>query len=165
MRSASTPILTKSDFRDVCWAGAFGSFARGKQSDRSDIDVVAWQKSALESKVVAEIYLFPAFVEDELPRAWNRDVDVVYVQDDDFRGYTAIESVLCSQTLYGSARDAEGLNLRRAALRILDEGRDQYAEVVDLINQVQAILNDVCLEVIFPIPIHDSTLTLNFRCP
>ena len=51
LRTTSAALFVKSDFRDVCWAGVFGSFARNTHTDRSDVDVVVWRKSALERRM------------------------------------------------------------------------------------------------------------------
>lgn len=95
LRTLSAATFAGRDFRNVRWAGVFGSLACGKQTDRSDVHVIVYRKRADKERS-----LNPDFLEDVLPRAWNRAVDVVYVKDTEagfqYQGYVAIEALLCS---------------------------------------------------------------------
>jgi hypothetical protein len=47
LRAAAAPVFSKPDFSDIRWVGVFGSFARGTQTDSSDIDVLCFPTSSL----------------------------------------------------------------------------------------------------------------------
>lgn len=82
-----------------------------------------------------------------LPRVWNRDVDIVRVKDSNFRGYVPVEALLCSQTIYGSARDYEVMQLRQEAAAILESGHKRFTKAMEMIREVQSMVKDVFLDV------------------
>ncbi|RMJ24528.1 hypothetical protein PHISP_04598 [Aspergillus sp. HF37] len=142
LRALAGPIFTKPDFRDIQWAGVFGSFARRSQTPESEVDVVVYQKALTKELSPDRLYL-----EDVLPRVWNRRVDIIRVEDLEFRGYMSIETLLCSQTVYDSARDEEVLRLRRRASKTLDSGREHYVGILKKIEQIKSIVEGVSEEV------------------
>lgn len=105
LRALSATTFAKDEFRDVKWAGVFGSFTRGTQTEKSDVDIVIRRKKLKEKPQPLW------FLEELLPKVWNRSVDIIYVRNpwDDFKydGYVSIEALLCSRTIYGSSRDEE----------------------------------------------------------
>jgi predicted nucleotidyltransferase len=142
LRALAGPVFAIPDFRDIQWAGVFGSFASGTQTPESDVDVVVYQKALTEELSPGRLYL-----EDVLPRVWNRRVDIIRVEDDEFRGYVSIESLLCSRTVYGSARDEEVLRLRRRASKTLDSGRQHYVGILKETEQVKSMIEGISEEV------------------
>ena len=145
LRVASSPVFSKPDFNDIRWAGVFGSFARGEQTESSDVDVLLLFKKPREDN--ASRPLRPLYLEDELPRVWARRVDIAYVDDDEFRGYFSIESLLCSRTIFGSARDEELLRLRSAAEQILDSGIAKFTRIRSAIQQTRSVVSKISVQV------------------
>jgi predicted nucleotidyltransferase len=126
LRAAAAPVFSKPDFSDVRWAGVFGSFARGTQTDSSDIGVFVFRDPA---KRVSHS-LNPLFLEEELPKVWRRDVDVVYTTGEEFRGYISVEAPLCSRTLFGPDEDDEVIRLRNQAKDILETGHAKFSTIL-----------------------------------
>lgn len=141
LRAASAATFAKHDFRDVRWVGVFGSFARGTQKTESDVDIVVYRKSSDEPSPPDRLHL-----EDVLPRVWNRSVDIVYIEDFEFRGYVPVESLLCSQTIYGSARDEELRQLRRKASDTLTSGQKYFSKILKMIKEAQSTVEGVSEE-------------------
>jgi predicted nucleotidyltransferase len=146
LRAAAAPVFSKPDFSDVRWAGVFGSFARGTQTDSSDIDVFVFRDPA---KRVSHS-LNPLFLEEELPKVWRRDVDVVYTTGEEFRGYISVEAPLCSRTLFGSDEDDEVIRLRNQAKDILETGYAKFSTILGAIRKTQKKVTGVTVEVCIP---------------
>jgi predicted nucleotidyltransferase len=150
LRAAAAPVFSKPDFSDVRWAGVFGSFAREAQTDFSDIDVLVFRDPP--AKRVSHS-LNPLFLEEELPKVWRRDVDVVYTTGEEFRGYISVEAPLCSRTLFGSDEDDEVMRLRGQAKDILETGYAKFSTILDAIQKTQKKVTGVTAEVCTP-PLH-----------
>ena len=157
LRAAAAPVFSKPDFSDVRWVGVFGSFARETQTDSSDVDVLVFQDPA---KCVPDS-LDPLFLEEELPKVWRRDVDVVYTTGKEFRGYISVEALLCSRTLFGSDEDDEVIRLRNQAKDILETGYAKFSTILDAIRKTQKKVTGVTVEVCTP-PLH--LIPYNFGC-
>jgi len=149
LRAAAAPVFSKPDFSDVRWAGVFGSFAREAQTDSSDIDVLVFRGPP--AKRVSHS-LNPLFLEEELPKVWRRDVDIVYTTGEEFRGYISVEAPLCSRTLFGSDEDDEVMRLRGQAKDILETGYAKFSTILDAIRKTQNVTG-VTVEVCTP-PLH-----------
>ncbi|KAK2762700.1 hypothetical protein FQN54_000874 [Arachnomyces sp. PD_36] len=155
LRTASAAAFAKHDFRDIRWVGVFGSFARGTQTAESDVDIVVYRKPLREPSPPDRLHL-----EDVLPRVWNRSVDIVYIEDSEFRGYVTIESLLCSQTIYGSARDEEVRQLRRKAAATLESGQENFSKIQEMIKDAQLTVEGVSEETFLASPtLQHSTLS------
>jgi predicted nucleotidyltransferase len=133
------------DFRNIRWAGVFGSFARETQTDWSDVDVVV-SKKPRDSNV--RVPLDAVQLEDELLRVWGRKVDIIYITGSELRGYVSVEALLCSRTLYGSDDDNEVLRLRNKARDILDSGLVKLMATSETIQKTQSAVSDISFEVL-----------------
>jgi predicted nucleotidyltransferase len=158
LRAAAAPVFSEPDFSDIRWVGVFGSFARGTQTDSSDIDILVFEDPS--SNCVSHS-LVPLFLEEELPKVWRRDIDIIYTTDKEFRGYISVEALLCSRTLFGSDEDDEVIRLRNKAKDILETGYAKFSTILDAIRKIQKKVTGVTVEVCTP-PLH--LLPYNFGC-
>ena len=119
------------------WVGVFGSFARGTQTDQSDVDIVIHRQKLKEKP--RPVW----FLEELLPQVWNRSVDIIYARnffrEFQYGCYVTIESLLCSQTIYGSAQDEEVIQLRRKASRILGTAEKRFNDILKIIAAIKTI--------------------------
>lgn len=125
LRQEAAETFAQSHFQHVCWAGVFGSVAKGISNEESDVDVI----------VIAspEDPLLPPdapFLQDVLPRTWGRLVDVVPLEDGqtELEGYIQLEALLSSRTIYLRDDQArtEVVRLRLLASSTLDEAHDLF---------------------------------------
>ncbi|KAF3481042.1 uncharacterized protein GIQ15_03801 [Arthroderma uncinatum] len=137
--TAGTPALLRKDIARVRWAGIFGSFAVGEQSETSDVDVVVvHDPDDTRSKHPPVIWC----LEDVLSEAWRREVDIVHITlGEDLRGYIAIESLLCSRTLYGSDTDPVIAQLLQRARDILNQGVTHFNNILSDIEKIKAMVS------------------------
>jgi predicted nucleotidyltransferase len=126
---SQSPIFPTSDGQVF-----LGSFARETQTDSSDVDVLVFRDPP--AKRISHS-LNPLFLEEELPKVWRRDVDVVYTTGEEFRGYILVEALLCSRTLFGSDEDDEVIRLRNQAKDILETGYAKFSTILDAIRKAQ----------------------------
>ena len=141
---ASSSLFLKQDFRNVKWAGVFGSFARETQTDSSDVDVVVIQEPRDYS---CDIPPETRHLEDALPEVWGRKVDVVHIEGLEIRGYVSIEALLGSRTIFGSDQGDEIVQLRAIAKGVLDSGIAKFTKILSRIRRIQSILANANLEV------------------
>lgn len=103
LQTSAAAAFPRDDIEPVLWAGVCGSFAVGKQNSDSDVDVVVIHSSDYHE------YKLPftaPLLEDLLPKAWGRKVDIIHlVSGEEFRDYVCLESLLSSQTIYGSVEN------------------------------------------------------------
>lgn len=145
LRESAVIALTRKDFNRVRWVGVFGSFAVGKQTDNSDVDVVAIEDSLDPSVRVPPETLH---LEDIFPRIWGRKVDVVHITPgEDLRGYISVESLLSSRTLYGSDQDPVVIQLRKDAQDILDSGPGLFTNILNDIENTTSTVSGISREV------------------
>jgi predicted nucleotidyltransferase len=141
LRDTSSSVFSNQNFHNIGWAGVFGSFAPGTQTDLSDVDVVVIKKPRSETVRIPPLYL-----EDELPRVWGRKVDIVYITGNEFRGYISVEALLCSCTLIRSDKDDEVIQLRSNARSILDSGFAKFTAILNMIRKTQSIVSGNIIE-------------------
>lgn len=149
LRASASTVLTRKDFERVRWVGVFGSFAVGKQTDDSDVDVVA-----IEEPLDPNVYISPEtlHLEDILPRIWGRKVDVVHITPgEDLRGYVSLESLLSSRTLYGSDEDASVIQLRKEAQSILDSGPGYFTNILNDIESLKSMVSKLSYQVTYSV--------------
>jgi predicted nucleotidyltransferase len=145
LRKSAATALSQKDFQQIIWAGVFGSFATGKQTENSDVDVVVTQKP---DDPAVNIPPDTLHLEDELPRIWGRKVDIVYItRGEELRGYISIESLLCSQSLYGSDQDPVVIQLRKDAKNVLDLGFNHFTNILADIRRTQALVAGISRQV------------------
>lgn len=111
LRTTAAAAFSRDDIEPVLWAGVFDSFAVGKQNSDSDMDVVIIHSSDYHE------YKLPftaPLLEDLLSKAWGRKVDIIHlISGEEFRGYVCLESLLSSQTIYGSVENPSVAAVRR----------------------------------------------------
>lgn len=139
--------FSRKDIELVLWAGVFGSFAVGKQRPDSDVDVVIIHASDYDP------YLLPftaPLLEDLLPEAWGREVDLIHlVSGKELRGYVSIESLLCSQTIYGSIEEPSVAAVLQNAQTIFDTGFEEFNRILDDIRKLKDMTSGVSSTVRF----------------
>ncbi|KAH7308636.1 hypothetical protein B0I35DRAFT_515719 [Stachybotrys elegans] len=143
LKTAAASDLAHPDFRNIRWAGIFGSFSRGTATESSDVDVVVIE-APYDWSVTKQL------LEDVLPVAWSRSVDVIHISEGqtDFRGYIQLESLLASRTIFlrdHAARD-EVSRLRTLAKQTVDKGQALYSGVASRIDAVRRLVDQVSLQ-------------------
>jgi predicted nucleotidyltransferase len=129
LRKAASFVFSKPHFRDVRWAGVFGSFAVGSQTKSSlvDPDVIVILMPQCE-----KINSHPLSLEDELFRVWGRKPRIKYIKNGGIRDLYSVKALLCSRALAGSNQDHEVVRLRNEARNILDFGLARFTAVLHL---------------------------------
>jgi predicted nucleotidyltransferase len=141
LRTAASPVFSKANFRDVRWAGVFGSFALGTQDDSSIVEVIVIETSHSE-----KIDIPPLHLKRELFKVWGRKVDITYIKEGKFVGYTSVEALLRSHTLTGSDQDDEVVRLRDEAWCILVSGLDKFTAILGMIRETQSLVEGITIE-------------------
>lgn len=145
LRASAATALARKDFERVRWVGVFGSFAVGKQTGDSDVDVVA-----IEEALYPNVHVPPEtlHLEDIFPRIWGRKVDVVHISPgEDLRGYISLESLLSSRTLYGSDEDPDVVQLRKSAQDTLDSSPGYFTNILNDIENTKSRLSGISRQV------------------
>lgn len=158
LQEAAAETFAHSDLRHVCWAGVFGSVAKGtSDEDSSDVDVVV-----ITSPEDPSLPPDAPFLQDALPRTWGRPVDVVLLEkgQKELQGYIQLEALLSSRTIYLRDDQArtEVKRLRLLASSLLDEAHHLFTNVINHIYDVKKLVDGVSLEVY-----SGHTTTLLFR--
>ncbi|KAF8156528.1 hypothetical protein B0H34DRAFT_783017 [Crassisporium funariophilum] len=137
MRKCITPIWQNEDYQtDILWAGVFGSVARNRAHEESDVDILIVLKEHERSGE-------PVDLRENLAEACGREISLMCIwQGPDWAwGHVRLEALLSSRSVYGNRRDVE--HLRREAMAYLDDGLkrlDLIAEAVEKIkNQVTSV--------------------------
>jgi predicted nucleotidyltransferase len=141
LRTAASPVFSKANFRDVRWAGVFGSFARGTQNDSSRVDVVVIEIPHSETINKPLVVL-----KDELLRVWGRNPNITYITKSELRGYHSVEALLCSRTIAGSDQDDAVVRLRKEALGILVSGRAKFTTILNSIQETRSLVEAIAME-------------------
>lgn len=140
--------FSRKDMEPVLWAGIFGSFAIGKQTEDSDVDVVVIHTPEYyDYRLPCEV----PFLEDLLPKAWGRNVDVIHlVSGKKLSSYLYIEALLCSQTIYGSVEELSVAAVRKEAQDIYDTGLEGFQKAVNDIRKTRAMALGISIQVNHP---------------
>lgn len=145
LRASGAAVLSKPDVLKVRWAGIFGSWAVGQQTENSDVDVVA-----VHEQDDPGVHIPPNTLdlEDVLPRVWGgRKVDIVHVTlGEDLRGYVAVGTLLCCRTFYGSVQDPTIILLRQSAQDILQWGFEHFNGILDDVWQTRNMVLNMSSE-------------------
>ncbi|KAF8148302.1 hypothetical protein B0H34DRAFT_668993 [Crassisporium funariophilum] len=137
MRKCMAPISQNEDYQtDILWAGVFGSVARNRAREESDVDILIVLKEHERSGE-------PIDLRENLAEACGREISLMCIwQGPDWAwGHVRLEALLSSRSVDGNRRDVE--HLRREAMAYLDDGLkrlDLIAEAVEKIkNQVTSV--------------------------
>jgi predicted nucleotidyltransferase len=133
LRTAASTVFSKPNFHHIEWAGVFGPFSKGTQTDESDVHVIVIE-------MPRKFYCPQLSLEDELYKVWGRKADITYIRDGELRGYFTIRALLCSRTLTGSDQDHEVVRLRNEAREILDWGFAKFPTIVSMIRKTQSLV-------------------------
>lgn len=129
LQEAAKDVFPHTNFRSVCCAGIFGSFAKGTAKERSDVDVVVIAGPEDRSLPPDAPVLHEA-----LPPIWSRPVDVVLLEErnEELWGYIQLEAMPSSQTIYLRDDQArtELTRLRRLASTILDDAHGLFTDIL-----------------------------------
>ncbi|OBZ75036.1 hypothetical protein A0H81_05457 [Grifola frondosa] len=120
----------------VQWAGIFGSIARGRAREGSDVDVLVVFKDHIRSGQ-------PVNLHEDLISACGRDVSLMCIwRGPDWAwGHVRVEALLASRTVYGSRSDVE--DLRRDAQKLLQEGLKSVQIVSSLVDRIRFKIESV----------------------
>jgi len=141
LRKAASFVFSKPHFRDVRWAGVFGSFAVGSQTKSSIVDVIVILMPQCE-----KINSHPLSLEDELFRVWGRKLRIKYIKNGELRDLYSVKALLCSRTLAGSNQDHEVVRLRNEARNILDFGLAKFTAVLDKVQWTRSLVEGITIE-------------------
>ncbi|OBZ68748.1 hypothetical protein A0H81_11302 [Grifola frondosa] len=137
MRKRMAPIWQKEEYQeDILWAGIFGSVARNRAHEGSDVDILIVLKEHERSGE-------PIDLRENLAEVCGREISLMCIwQGPDWAwGHVRLEALLSSRTVYGNRGDVE--HLRREAMTYLNDGLkrlDLIAEAVEkLKNQVASV--------------------------
>ena len=140
LQTAASPVFSKANFRDVRWAGVFGSFAQGIQDDSSIVEVIV-----IEIPHSEKINIPPLFLEDELRRVWGRKLETItYITKSGFEdNYHSMEALLRSRTLIGSDQDDAVVRLRNEGWDILVSGHAKFTAILGMIRETRSLVEAI----------------------
>ncbi|KAK3299160.1 uncharacterized protein B0H64DRAFT_93330 [Chaetomium fimeti] len=149
-------------FKSVRWASVFSSVARGTAHERSDVDllVIVSPRNRSDPPPPPDTQL----LEDALPQALGKPVDVVYIEEGQaaLRGYIQLEALLTSKTVY--IRDhgvrPEVVRLRKLCEDCLQQGHSRFTTVFDQIQRVRDEFYGVSKEAFLGLPEPQKTAAL-----
>lgn len=147
LRSAASPVFSNDGFRNVLWAGVFGSFSRGEQKESSDVDVVVVWDPAHKYGWHPHDDWFSLELQQELKRVWGREVDVIDIRRGRLGMFIDVEALLTSRTLYGSEMNEHVIKARRDALEVVDNGIAVFADASKKIRETRAMIEGKSFEV------------------
>lgn len=147
LRESATSVFSNKGYRNVVWAGAFGSFACSEQDESSDVKVVVVWNPAKEIGWHPLNDIFPLDLDEELTKAFGRDVDVKNIGRAQIRSFNDVEALLSSRTLYGSEQDRSVVKLRKGARHILESGINLFEGVFKKIDEARIAAGKINFEV------------------
>ncbi|KDQ15368.1 hypothetical protein BOTBODRAFT_54663 [Botryobasidium botryosum FD-172 SS1] len=120
----------------VLWAGIFGSVARGRAHEESDVDVVVVMKADKPSGQ-------PIDLDEDLKAACGRDVSLLCIwQGPEWAwGHVHVEALLAGRTVYGRRSDVE--HLIDDAQFMLRESRATLDDLASLIHRIHLAIADL----------------------
>lgn len=148
LRNAAAPVFAKEGFRNIAWAGVFGSFARGEQKDSSDVDVIVVWDPAHKVGWYPPNNIFWLDIAEELEKVWGREVDVIDIRRGRIRTYVDVEALLSSRTLHGSETNPHVVKARRDASEVLETGFTLYGDISIKIKGTRASITGKSFEVV-----------------
>lgn len=144
LREAALPIFSKPGFKNLVWAGVHGALAYGEEDTSdgdvpTDVNIVAvWNPKAAKGWDPLEKERHASVVE-KLQQAWNREFDVLDVTGGRLENDYQASAMLCSRTLYGSAKDQLVMSLRKEARATVDQGRQLFSGAITKISNAQKL--------------------------
>src|SRR5947208_17019306 len=98
-------VFQREAFKFAVWVGVFGSFSRGMQWERSDVDIVIFYPPDYSEEQIWSWYsrceetkpLMTDPDETKLVQAWGRKVDIVRIFEGTLRYEKDIEAILHAQ--------------------------------------------------------------------
>lgn len=147
LRNAALPVFSNDGFRNVLWAGVFGSFSRGEQKDSSDVDVVVVWDPAHKYGWQPHDDFYYLELQQELERVWGRGVDVIDIRRGRLEMFVDVEALLTSRTLHGSEKNEHVIRARKEALEIVDNGIAAFEDASKKIIETRAMIEGKSFEV------------------
>ncbi|KAF7760419.1 hypothetical protein Agabi119p4_11095 [Agaricus bisporus var. burnettii] len=132
VRQCLAPVWKDEEFkRDILWAGVFGSVARNRAREDSDVDVLIVLKEHLHSPGE------PVELRERLAEACAREVSLVCIwQGIDWAwGMIRVEALLSSRTVYGKREDIE--HLRQDSMTILKDGLIRFNNMANAVEKLK----------------------------
>ncbi|OCK91890.1 uncharacterized protein K441DRAFT_194311 [Cenococcum geophilum 1.58] len=126
--SQAAEVFQREAFKLVVWVGVFGSFSRGEQVERSDVDIVIFYDPDYSEGQVWDWYsrceknrwgTDPD--EPKLERLWGRKIDTVRIYEGTLRYEKDVEAILHAQTIYGDFNNPVLQDLRSSYYQNLEE--------------------------------------------
>ncbi|EKM77723.1 hypothetical protein AGABI1DRAFT_107907 [Agaricus bisporus var. burnettii JB137-S8] len=132
VRQCLAPVWKDEEFkRDILWAGVFGSVARNRAREDSDVDVLIVLKEHLHSPGE------PVDLRERLAEACAREVSLVCIwQGIDWAwGMIRVEALLSSRTVYGKREDIE--HLHQDSMTILKDGLIRFNNMANAVEKLK----------------------------
>lgn len=147
LRSTALSVFSNDGFRNILWAGVFGSFSRGEQTESSDVDVVVvWDPAHKYGWQPHDDYFYLE-LKEELERAWARKVDVIDIRRGRLDTFIDVEALLTSRTLYGSENNEHVIKARKDALEVVEDGIAIFTDACKKIRETRAMVEGKNIEV------------------
>ncbi|KAF8884085.1 hypothetical protein CPB84DRAFT_1789585 [Gymnopilus junonius] len=131
VKKCLAPVWEDEEYkRDILWAGVFGSVARNRAREESDVDVLIVLKEHERSGE-------PIDLRERLAETCAREVSLMCIwQGPDWAwGHVRVEALLSSRTVYGNRQDVE--HLRQEAMTILENGLTRFNNVADAVEKLK----------------------------
>ena len=171
VRKCLAPVWEDDEYkRDILWAGVFGSVARNRAREESDVDVLIVLKEhersgepvdLRESKFYLPLCPVYISISPGLAEACTREVSLMCIwQGPDWAwGHVRVEALLSSRTVYGNRQDIE--HLRLEAMTILEDGLTRFNNVADAVEKLKKCVAEV--QTLFELPLNTHYCIIDFR--
>lgn len=152
--------LSKNAFLDVktrCpsieWVGVFGSVSRGTQRPDSDIDLIIGHAS--DADYFSDVGGSMSELQEVMPEALGREVDIVHVVKGKPLGYVQMEALLSCKTVLGDP--SWPVESQESAKRLLREGYSRLIRATVLFKEIVHELPSKQVRIIAILSNHDPT--------
>ncbi len=148
LRKASLPIFSNPGFRNILWAGVFGSTSRNEQTPTSDVDVVIVWDPAHRAGWQPLNDIWGLYLDEELEKAWGHEVDIIDIRRGHITCYVDVEALLTSRTLYGEEKHPAVVKARADTLEVLESGVRFFEDVSRQIRETRATVEGKTFKVV-----------------
>ncbi|KIL60224.1 hypothetical protein M378DRAFT_84083 [Amanita muscaria Koide BX008] len=130
VKKCTAPVWQNEDYQSaILWAGVFGSVARNRAHEKSDVDILIVLKEHRSGE--------PIDLRENLAKACGREISLLCIWQGSrwAWGHVRLEALLSSRTVYGNRNGVE--HLRREAMDYLFDGLQRLDLLADAVEKIK----------------------------